>query len=281
VKLVDNKKVFFIIAMLMLLVIVYFNHNKEVLLTRTNTSAEHSNTSNVNKQKDNVTSSADIISNEDFYKKFTLDQKIEIKLRCNEYFYAINNGINFEESFREKYKNPESTQNQQSALKKLIEKCHLFSDLQNELEADFLTQENNLSNEQNKQYYLDLSKSNGKEDAIGDAKINLLSLDSRNRHSAKMFLHESGWLTDLNEELDIEGLKYNDAFGIFDTALEIRMCELGMVDCSSDSFSMLVSCQNLPETCGMDVSSASRLELTGFELIDLEKYLHYIRMLNY
>jgi len=72
----------------------------------------------------------------------------------------------------------------------------------------------------------------------------------------------------------------NEAFGLFDTAIEVRKCELGMVDCSSGSFTMLMSCQFVSETCGMDVINLMLFGLTGFETIFIEKYLTFLRAIN-
>ena len=125
---VYNKKTLFVVALIVIFTIFNYNYNKDVLEPKTKTSLGSKDPLQpvFDKSKKTLNSSSLKINNKSLIDKYTYEQRVNIKSRCHEYFYLIENGINAEGFYTEKYKklhdNKEPTDKQIKAFKNFTEK---------------------------------------------------------------------------------------------------------------------------------------------------------------
>ncbi|MCF6264554.1 MAG: hypothetical protein L3J24_13340 [Xanthomonadales bacterium] len=213
--------------------------------------------------------------------ELTQQQLREVKHRCDQYFYNYSQGNDLLETYKKRYKkivnlNKAPNDTQINAEIKIADKCYEYNDFQDDL--------NVMSFDIDQSYMQELSlvlKQQGVDTVLSLAEEDIFHNDLSIRLSALSFLQANEtWVKSVNKLLGIDNLMdFSDSYGLLIAAVDFRECELGLFDCSSNGFRMLVQCRDTPQACNMSYRDLTEYSMTGYELESFEKYLFYLRTL--
>lgn len=212
------------------------------------------------------------------YEQMSTDEKLGIYTDCLEVFHYTESLSEFIAQYSDQ---STLTHEQQQALEKLYRYCDRYRPHAEKLAKH---SENNefYDPKTNFPYFLielhQIKADAGIDSARKAAEEALFSQYKAHREAASRFLMEDDtWIEMLSESIHMQHYFVQDNRVYISGAIQQRICELNLTDCSPDSPGALRACGYNPAMCGHGTESGYTHFVTPHDREQMDKYLVYFR----
>jgi len=221
------------------------------------------------------------------YQDLTFAERHEVFMNCNGYFLHMSLGIDplvAQIDLVSRMTGRPMTENQMVAWEQINNNCHRYLEVAPRL-VEQTNREYQLSMANGINAFalelIDTMELEGINAAMVSAQANLFHDSSLQRSGALSFLlNRTSWLDSVHQHLGMNQAQDMMPDQLMTQAIELMECELGLIDCSANSFSMLLNCGFDAETCGMSMHEHSLRFSSASDWETIQRYLSYLRNLT-
>ena len=221
------------------------------------------------------------------YQDLTFAERHEVFMNCNGYFLHMSLGIDpliAQIDLVFKMTGKDMNEGQILAWERINNKCHRYIEVAPKL-VEQTNREYQLSIANGINGFalqlIDTMEREGINAAMVEAEANLFHDSSLQRGGALNFLlNRSSWLDSVHQHLGMVESADSIPDQLMSQAVELLECELGLVDCSANSFSMLLNCGFDAETCGLSMFEHTLRFSSASDWETIQRYLTYLRSLT-